>query len=120
MTTFNWTISAVERAVSLNGLSDVIQIIHWRYRGTDGNGISAEIYGATSLEDPDPENFKPYTEVTSSDVEGWLESIYATANEERETPSLTQMRGNLRDQIELLINPITITGPLYNSSTSTI
>jgi len=115
MTTFNWTISAVERAVSLNGLSDVIQIVHWRYRGTDENGTSAENYGATTIGDPNPEDFTPYNEVTASDVEGWLESIFSVGDIEGSISRLDQMKFNIQDQIELLINPITIVGPLYSS-----
>jgi hypothetical protein len=116
MTTFNWTISAVERAVSFNGLSDVIQIVHWRYRGTDENGISAENYGATTIGDPNPEGFTPYNEVTSSDVQGWLESIFSVGDIEGSGLSrLEQMKSNIQDQIELLINPTTIVGPLYTS-----
>ena len=117
MTTFYWTISAVERAVNLNGLPDVIQVVHWRYRGIDENGISAELYGANALGDPNPEDFTPYTEVTSVDVEGWLESIFSITDEEAEVPvsKLDQMKLNIQDQIELLINPVTIIGPLYTS-----
>lgn len=114
MTTFNWTISAVERAVSLNGLSDVIQIVHWRYRGTDENGTSAENYGATTIGDPNPEDFTPYNEVTASDVEGWLESIFSVGDTEGSMSRFDQMKLNIQDQIELLNHPTTIVGPLYN------
>ena len=122
MTTFNWTISAVERAVNLNGLPDVIQVVHWRYRGIDENGISAELYGANALGDPNPEDFTPYTEVTSADVEGWLESIFSITDEEAEVPisKLDQMKLNIQDQIELLINPVTIIGPLFDSVSSSL
>ena len=104
MTTFNWTISAVERAISLDGLSNVIQIVHWRYRGTDENGVTAETYGATSVGAPNPQDFTPFDEVTASDVERWLEVLL-------DVPS---MQVNLEAQIALIINPTTITGPLAN------
>ena len=120
MTTFNWTISAAERAVSKDGLSDVIQTVHWRYRGTDENGITAETYGATSIGDPNPQDFTPFDEVTSLDVQGWLESIMSVVPEiaEGEDPKPTQlqaMQANLQAQIDLLITPTTITGPLYSA-----
>jgi len=105
MTTFNWTISAVERAVSLDGLQDVIQTVHWRYRGTDENGVTAETYGATAVGQPNPQDFTPFDEVTASDVEGWLESLL-------DVPS---MQENLQAQITLIITPTTITGPLYSA-----
>ena len=119
MTTFNWAISAVERAVSLNGLQDVIKTIHWRYRGEDENGITAETYGATSVGDPNPEDFTPYDGITEADVIGWLESILGTIHEplpgEKEQPSqLDSMKSNIENQIALLITPLTIIGPLFS------
>lgn len=105
MTTFNWTISAVERAINLDGLQDVIQTIHWRYRGTDENGVTAETYGATAVGQPNPQDFTPFDDVTASDVEGWLEVLL-------DVPS---MQANLQAQIALLITPTTITGPLYSA-----
>jgi hypothetical protein len=105
MTTFNWTISAVERAISLDGLSDVIQTIHWRYRGINENGVTAETYGAVAVGEPNPQDFTPFDEVTASDVEGWLVNLL-------DVPS---MQANLEAQIALLITPTTITGPLYSA-----
>ena len=105
MTTFNWTIPAVERAVSYNGLSEVIQTVHWRYRATDENGVTTETYGASTLSDPNPENFTSFNEVTSLVVQTWLENIL-------DMPSI---QANLQAQIDLIINPITITGPLYTA-----
>ena len=104
MTTFNWTISATERAVSLDGLSDVIQTVHWRYRGTDENGVTAETYGATAVGAPNPQDFTPYDGITAADVEGWLEVLL----------DVPTMQANLEVQIALIITPTTITGPLYS------
>ena len=105
MITFNWTISAVERAINLDGLQDVIQTVHWRYRGTDENGVTAETYGAVAVGQPNPQDFTPFDDVTASDVEGWLEVLL-------DVPS---MQANLEAQIALIITPITITGPLYSA-----
>lgn len=105
MITFNWTISAVERAINLDGLQDVIQTVHWRYRGTDENGVTAETYGATAVGQPNPQDFTPFDDVTASDVEGWLESLL----------DVPTMQENLQAQIALLITPTTITGPLYSA-----
>lgn len=105
MTTFNWTISAVERAISLDGLQDVIQTVHWRYRGADENGITSETYGAVVVGEPNPQDFTPFDEVTASDVEKWLEVLL-------DVPSLQE---NLQIQIDLIITPATITGPLYSA-----
>jgi len=122
MTTFNWTISAVDRTISQDGLADVIKNIHWRYRGTDENGVTDEIYGASSLGDPNPIDFTPFNEVTESDVIGWLENIMNVTPEVEEGEELrdTQLKiiqANIQTQINLLVTPITITGPLYSEQT---
>lgn len=119
-TTFNWTISATDRAVSLDGLSDVIQTVHWRYRGTDQNGITAETYGATSVGAPNPQDFTPYDGVTAADVEGWLEDILniippVEEGQEPKISQLQQMKLGIEAQIALIITPTTITGPLYSA-----
>ena len=104
MTTFTWAEPVAGRAVSKDGLADVIQTVHWRYRGTDENGVTAETYGATSVGAPNPQDFTPFDEVTASDVERWLEVLL-------DVPS---MQANLEAQIALIINPVTITGPLVD------
>jgi len=105
MITFNWTISAVERAVDLDGLQDVIQMVHWRYSGADENGINAEMYGAISVGAPNPEDFTPFDGVTTSDVEDWLEDLL----------DVDSMQKSLESQIDLIAKPKTITGPLYSA-----
>jgi hypothetical protein len=119
MTTFNWTISAAERELSLDGLENVIKTIHWRYKGTDENGVTAETYGATSIGNPNPENFTPWKEVSDPVAIQWLENIMSKVPEvaEGEEPRPTQlesMQANIEAQIALLIAPTTITGPLYS------
>ena len=118
-TTFNWTISAVDRELNVDGLTDVIKTVHWRYRGTDENGVTAETYGATAIGNPNPQDFTPFTEVTSDDVIVWLEDIMSVIPpvEEEEEPKKSQLesiKDNIEAQIALLITPKTITGPLYN------
>lgn len=112
MTTFTWTISAVERAISLDGLSDVIQTVHWRYRGTDENDTTAEIYGAQAIGEPNPQDFTPWDEVTTADVEGWLETIFSEEVEGQDQTQLEKMQANIQQKIDLINNPTTITGPL--------
>lgn len=125
MITFNWTISAVERELDVDGLTDVIKKVHWRFGGTDENGVTAETYGVTAIGNPNPQDFTPFTEVTSEDVVIWLEDIMSVIPtveviEGEETPAieptqLEKMKANIEGQISLLISPKTITGPLHNT-----
>ncbi|QQO91907.1 lysozyme [Flavobacterium phage vB_FspM_immuto_3-5A] len=119
MITYNWTISAVERVVNLDGLENVIKTVHWRYRGTDENDVTAETYGATAVGNPNPESFTPWEEVSDVAVIGWLESIMNVSPEveEGEEPQPTQLemlQSNIESQIALLVSPVTIISPLYN------
>ena len=119
MTTFNWTISATERAVALGELSDVIQVIHWRYKGTNEDGLTAEIYGAAVLGEPDPQNFTPYNQVTQAAAEGWLVEMFTAeevVEEEITKTRMAQMQEGLEAQISLLANPIIIVAPLYSGT----
>lgn len=119
MITFNWTISATERAVTLGELSDVIHLVHWRYRGTNEKGITAETYGATTIGDPNPQDFTPYNDLTAEDIAVWLVAILGAVPEMQEgnqiiKSTLAQMEEGIETQIEALANPKTITGPLYS------
>jgi hypothetical protein len=119
MTTFNWTISATERAVALGELSDVIQVIHWRYKGTNEDGLTAEIYGAAVLGEPDPQNFTPYNQVTQAAAESWLVEMFTAeevVEEEITKTRMAQMQEGLEAQISLLANPIVIVAPLYSGT----
>jgi hypothetical protein len=121
MTTFNWTISAAEREVNLDGLENVIKALHWVYRGTDENGVTAEAYGATAIGNPNPESFTPWQEVSDQVAIGWLENIMSTTpalmpeGAETSPTKLERLQANIEAQIALLVAPKTITGPLYSA-----
>jgi hypothetical protein len=101
-TTFTWTISALDCAVSKDGLTNVVETIHWRYRGTNENDTTSEIYGAQSVGDPNPEEFTPYEDLTVEVVSQWLESIM----------DMEEMQQNIENQINELEHPTHITLPL--------
>lgn len=67
--TYQWTISALDCAVSKDGLTNVVKTIHWRYRGANENNITAEVYGAQSVGDPNSEEFTPFENLTKEVVE---------------------------------------------------
>jgi len=62
---YSWTFPYLDVAPSEEGLVDVVKVIHWRYR-LDDNGIFAEIFGSTGLDDTDGINFIPFEELTKS------------------------------------------------------
>ena len=75
MINYKWTISALDCAVAQDGLENVVKTVHWRYSGEDSNGNKAELYGAETVPNPNPEEFKAYETLTQEVVENWLVNI---------------------------------------------
>lgn len=96
---YKWTISALDCKVSEDGMTNVVQTIHWRYKGTNDNQVTAETYGAQTVGSPNPEAFTPFDDLTEEIVVGWLEA----------TMDVDAMNTNITKQIELIENPVTVT-----------
>jgi len=104
-TQFSWVISQLNCAIESEGLSNVINVIHWRYNAKQVDGGKtwfAETYGATSVAQPNPQNFVPYEDVTEAEVIGWLEEVLP----------VEAMQASLEANINLQINPVEVTLPL--------
>lgn len=100
----NWVISAMECKVHEEDMTDVVIIVHWRFQGREMHEEKeyfAEVYGATSVGMPDPANFTPFDQLTKEQVVGWLEA-------ELDVPKMTE---GLQENIDLQINPVTVTLP---------
>lgn len=104
---FNWIISAMDCKIHEGEMTNVVQTVHWRYNATEvveDKTYFAEMYGATQVGEPTPENFTDYNSLTKEQVVGWLEGALDVAS----------MQENLTKQIELKINPVDETkAPLF-------
>ena len=68
MTTFNWTISTLERELSDGG----VIVAHWRCTASDGD-FSASSYGTCGFTpDASAPDFVSYDSLTEATVLGWL------------------------------------------------
>lgn len=105
--TYNWTVSALDCAVSESGLTNVVKNVHWRYRGTDENGTTSEIYGSMSTGTPNTGSFIAYDNLDLQVISGWLEAGL-------DVPALQE---NIVNQINKINNPVTITLPLPSHNT---
>ena len=78
MTTFNWTISTLERELSDGG----VIVAHWICRASDGD-FSASSYGTAGFTyDASAPDFVPYDQLTEADVLAWVwESVDKDATE---------------------------------------
>jgi len=70
---YKWVISDLQAKIQNGELSNVIDAIHWRYQAEDGEH-TADVYGSVGLEAPEADSFIPADELTTADVEAWLEA----------------------------------------------
>jgi len=108
---YTWDVNTVDVYPSEEGHSNVIYLVHWRLNATDtevdaeGNPYVASVYGTQSLDTSDLSNFTNFESVTSSQVQGWVE----TAMGEEEVANL---KAALDSQIENQKNPTSVTKTL--------
>jgi hypothetical protein len=102
MTNYNWIIGPFECILNQDGLEKVITTVHWRLRGVFED-VTAEVYGAQRLEQPNTEAFIPYTDLSQEQVEGWLEAVL----------NVDELKEKIDLQISAVKNPIsaTLTAP---------
>ena len=66
--TYTWKITAMKKAPSLDGLSDVITHVNFEYKGVDENGNEGVFNGACPLPGPDKDDFIKLADATEADV----------------------------------------------------
>lgn len=101
MNNYNWTISALDCEVSKDGLSNVVETIHWRLSATNEDGVSSEIYGAESVPAPNPESFTEFDGLNKETIVSWLEAIM----------DVEEKKVLLDQQLDSIINPKKVTLP---------
>ena len=78
--TYEWKITALKKAPSLDGLSDVITHINFEYTGTDDTSDknTATFYGACPVGSPDKDNFTDLKDLKEADVIEWAKANHPT------------------------------------------
>ena len=92
-----------------NTESDVIYNVHWRLTGEDdanndaeGNPQQGSIYGVVSLDVSDLSSFTAFDSVTTSNVQGWVESALGS-------DEVTSLKSKIDAQIAEKVTPTTET-----------
>lgn len=99
---YTWLFSNPNCIISLDGMSQIVQTIHWRLIGTQGE-FTAQNYGAVSLPVPtNPDDYIPYEDLT----EEWFISQVESHTD------ITAVKENIAAQIELLEHPVMDSPPL--------
>jgi hypothetical protein len=70
MITYSWEINKVDK-ITTDGMTDVIDTVHWYAEATDGVYVVHEV-GELTLESPDPDRFIEFTNLTKQDIVNWL------------------------------------------------
>ena len=72
--TYEWKITALKKAPSLDGLSDVVTHVNFEYTGTDDDGNKGVFNGACPIGDPDKDNFTALADLKEADVIEWAKA----------------------------------------------
>jgi len=110
---YEWNVNTVDVYPTDEGHSNVIYNVHWRLNATDtqvdaeGNPYTASVYGTQVLDTSDLSNFTDFDNVTSSQVQGWVES--AMGAEE-----VQSLKDSLDANIAGQINPTSVTMELVS------
>lgn len=102
MTTFSWTVTAMDAYPTVGSETDVVFNVHWTCAGTDGD-YNASVYATCSVPAPTGSNFTSYADLTQEQVLDW---VWANGVDKDTTEASVQQ------QIENQINPPVVTPPL--------
>ncbi len=105
---YTWDVKTVD-VKEIDGNADTVFNVHWRLKAEDdantvkdmqGNDVpaTASVYGTQSLDTSDLSDFIAFTDLTVSDVQGWVEA--AMGEDE-----ITNMKANLDATIAELVTP---------------
>ena len=77
---YAWDVKTVDTYPTKDSKSDVVYNVHWRLTATDdtnndaeGNSLTATVYGSQALDTSDLSSFTEFSDLTASDVQGWVE-----------------------------------------------
>lgn len=115
ITTWTWNVNTVDTYPSHTDdndvtESDVIYNVHWRLTGSDGTNEVTNI-GTINLDVSDLSTFSDFDDVTSSDVEGWVETAIGS-------DSLADIKASIQTQVDEISAPTSVTRTI-GESTST-
>ena len=106
---YSWDVSTVDTYPTLESNADVVYNVHWRLtaeddanQDADGNNWTATSYGTQSVDTSDLSSFTSFADLTSSDVQGWVEAAMGS-------DAVQNLKDGLDAQIEAKINPTSVT-----------
>ena len=104
-----WKVTALDYAVSQDGLSNVVTTVHWTCSKEDENGNSGSAYGSHGLPAPDPSNFVEWDNLDEFTVLSWMTADMTSTADEGEDP-VAAVEASVDAQIAEQANPTNGTG----------
>ncbi|MBP52733.1 MAG: hypothetical protein CMI27_06265 [Opitutae bacterium] len=104
--TFTYLISQTDFVLSQDGLTNVINNLHWRCDAAETSGgkdYAAGSYGTQGLAAPDPSSFTAYDSVTEADCIAWLKAAMGD-------DAVAALEAGLQSSIDAQITPTEGTG----------
>ena len=105
---YAWDVKTVDTYPTKDSKSDVVYNVHWRLTATDdtnndaeGNSLTAIVYGSQALDTSDLSSFTAFADLTTSDVQGWVEAAL-TAD------TVNDIKDSLDSTIEELVTPTSV------------
>ncbi len=80
--TKKWVIAALDCKPSIDAMTDVVSVIHWRKIATevvDDKTYTSDMYGACTITLPEPESFIEFNDLTEATMVEWLEAVLDVA-----------------------------------------
>jgi hypothetical protein len=105
-----WKVVALDYAVSQDGLSNVVTVVHWTCSKEDEDGNSGYSYGTHGLPEPDPSNFTAWDDLDESTVLSWMTANMVAQVEEGEETEVDRVQASVDAQIAEKANPTNGTG----------
>jgi len=106
---YTWDVSTVDTYPTLESNADVVYNVHWRLNAeddanqdADGNNWTASVYGTQAVDTSDLSDFTAFADLTSSDVQGWVEAAMGS-------DAVTDLKSGLDAQIAAKITPTSVT-----------
>ena len=108
---YTWDVNTCDTK-TVGSKSNVVHNVHWRLTAEDdanqdsnGNNQTASVYGSQGLDTSDLSSFILWSNLTASDVQGWVETALGS-------DTVTSMKSGLDAEISEKISPSSVTKTL--------
>tara|TARA_R110002020_G_scaffold159426_1_gene343209 strand:- start:101 stop:445 length:345 start_codon:yes stop_codon:yes gene_type:complete len=105
---YTWNVKRCDVFPTKSGKSNVVHNVHWRLKATDdanndsdGNPITAEMYGSQGLDTSDLSSFTNWSSLDAAKVQGWVETAMGS-------DAVTALKTGLDAQIAKKVTPTSV------------